>query len=105
MWCISLFITQVKVMMMTTNVVNVYNENPILDGSKLIHLNLYIVECNEAIFVLELAFLRKPFYGISMRSPILLNKILFSINIHNEIYAMQTFELIKLPFCISYDHC
>ena len=31
MWCISLFITQVKVMMMTTNVVNVYNENPILD--------------------------------------------------------------------------
>ena len=89
MWCISLFITQVKVMMMTTNVVNVYNENPILDGSKLIHLNLYIVECNEAIFVLKLLFLRKTFYGHRMRSP-----ILFSINIHNIIPSVLISNLL-----------
>ena len=89
MWCISLFITQVKVMMMTTNVVNVYNENPILDGSKLIHLNLYIVECNEAIFVLKLLFLRKTFYGHRMRSP-----ILFSINIYNIIPSVLISNLL-----------
>ena len=90
MWCISLFITQVKVMMMTTNVVNVYNENPILDGSKLIHLNLIYSWLLRSNICTEISFLRKPFYGISMRSPILLNKIQFSIVRYANIWINKT---------------